>query len=474
MSYRQNHIIRNTVIDFQYNGNINGFSLQKEVRDWCEELLKELEPEMDKYGPANEIISIDQLNLEVDLNDRGWRNEASNQIITQLKDKLQLIKSRQSSFTSFKKQTVSESFAETLLYYLQHGNLPWQASALKSIEWNRELEQLFDDPVESFIIELKALLAQSSNAFVRYLQLIPVSLSLHLLQPGKRQLPIEKKKMIHDLGNLLRLAAAHYFTALTGAVHQLLLRVFVQPSFQVQIETTIIPLLKEQGKNFPKFIQQVKTQSFKTVEIQQIQILLTKGTQPAEQELPIVPAGKKAAVQEKLDQATKVNGDPNAIYIANAGLVLMATFLPVYFDRNGWVEENEIKDIIAATCATNYLATGSAGMEEFELVLPKILCGVEPATPVSTSSFTVNDQVEKETESLITSVIEYWNILKNTSVDGLRESFLMREGKLIFNRNEWLLTVEQKPYDMLLQHLPWGFSIIKLPWMKQFLRTAWI
>jgi Contractile injection system tape measure protein len=75
---------------------------------------------------------------------------------------------------------------------------------------------------------------------------------------------------------------------------------------------------------------------------------------------------------------------------------------------------------------------------------------------------------------VLTSVIEYWNIVGNTSVDGIRESFLQRKGKLMYKESGWILQVEQQPYDMLLQHLPWNISMIQLPWMKQMLQTEWI
>ena len=75
---------------------------------------------------------------------------------------------------------------------------------------------------------------------------------------------------------------------------------------------------------------------------------------------------------------------------------------------------------------------------------------------------------------MLQSVLEYWTILKNTSIESLRESFLMRAGKLSFDGKEWLLQVEQKGYDVLLQNLPWNISMIKLPWMKYLLRTEWV
>jgi hypothetical protein len=38
---------------------------------------------------------------------------------------------------------------------------------------------------------------------------------------------------------------------------------------------------------------------------------------------------------------------------------------------------------------------------------------------------------------------------------------------------DWLLQVEAKTVDILLNQLPWGISMIKLPWMQRMLWIEW-
>jgi len=71
------------------------------------------------------------------------------------------------------------------------------------------------------------------------------------------------------------------------------------------------------------------------------------------------------------------------------------------------------------------------------------------------------------------AVINHWEVLKNTSADGLREAFLQRRGKLSRVDGGWLMQVEQRAIDVLLNKLPWGISIIKLPWMNEMLFVEW-
>lgn len=154
-------------------------------------------------------------------------------------------------------------------------------------------------------------------------------------------------------------------------------------------------------------------------------------------------------------------------------MVIVAAFIPALFEKTGLAVANEIKYLDRAVCFLQFLVTDSANMMEYELVLPKIICGVPIEQTIDTGRFHPDKALRKEADDVLTSVIEHWNILQNTSVNGLRESFLKRNGKLTFDGKDWLLQVEQQPYDMLLQHLPWNISMIKLPWMEQLLKTEW-
>jgi Contractile injection system tape measure protein len=79
----------------------------------------------------------------------------------------------------------------------------------------------------------------------------------------------------------------------------------------------------------------------------------------------------------------------------------------------------------------------------------------------------------KEADLLLESVIEHWKVLKNTSVNGLRETFFKRDGLIMKNDVGWLLKVERKTLDVLLDNIPWGFSTLHLQWMPEVLHVEW-
>jgi hypothetical protein len=64
--------------------------------------------------------------------------------------------------------------------------------------------------------------------------------------------------------------------------------------------------------------------------------------------------------------------------------------------------------------------------------------------------------------------------LGSTTVDGLRQTFLQRRGRLETRDGggRWLV-VEAGSFDMLIDHLPWGYTMQKLPWMEEVLNVEW-
>ena len=53
------------------------------------------------------------------------------------------------------------------------------------------------------------------------------------------------------------------------------------------------------------------------------------------------------------------------------------------------------------------------------------------------------------------------------------ETFFQREGSLRKDGNDWILTVEKKAFDILLEQIPWSFRTVKLPWNKYVIHVEW-
>jgi hypothetical protein len=109
---------------------------------------------------------------------------------------------------------------------------------------------------------------------------------------------------------------------------------------------------------------------------------------------------------------------------------------------------------------------------EYLLTLNKILCGLAVHTPVRRDIDLT--QAEKDAvDGLIAAMIAHWKTVGNTSVRGMRESFLQREGRLRTKDGGWQLLVQSRAFDMLLDSLPWGFKIIRHAWMDCAVYVEW-
>lgn len=168
---------------------------------------------------------------------------------------------------------------------------------------------------------------------------------------------------------------------------------------------------------------------------------------------------------------------PVSVYVRNAGLVLLAPFFPRLFDKMELLDEKkqltERASKVKAIYAIQYLATGEEKLPEYELFLNKLLTGYEPE--ISFPSF---DGIEPKDRQILVSLLDgvkqHWSQMKNTSAEGFRSSFLQREGGLEEQDDRWLLTVDPRAYDLLLDTLPWPYSPIKFPWMMKPVYVKWI
>ena len=178
-------------------------------------------------------------------------------------------------------------------------------------------------------------------------------------------------------------------------------------------------------------------------------------------------------------QSKKEPADIDGIYIQNAGLVILHPFLSAFFNHIGLTDdENNFKDEAShqkAVLISQYLVTGEIEIAEETLALNKLLCGYPFDDPI-TRELQLSDDEKAETRDLLNQVMQAWKmngVPVNTSIEGLQQSFLQRSGKLVQKENDWMLQVEQRPFDIVLASLPWGIGIIKNKWMRGMLWVEW-
>ncbi|SRX73811.1 contractile injection system tape measure protein [Aequorivita antarctica] len=194
-----------------------------------------------------------------------------------------------------------------------------------------------------------------------------------------------------------------------------------------------------------------------------------------------LPKRIEIAFQQALD--TKLNLKNNnlqemedEIYINNSGLIIVWPFLPRFFEQLDMLENGEFinsENRNRGVYLIQQLVYNQIDFPEHELVLNKLLVGMpiedqlEPITELT--------QQEKDlAESLLNGLIQNWDKIKNTTIEGVQETFLQRNGILKIEEDRSKLRVEQTGVDVLMQTIPWNISLIKLPWMENPLYIDWV
>jgi hypothetical protein len=176
--------------------------------------------------------------------------------------------------------------------------------------------------------------------------------------------------------------------------------------------------------------------------------------------------------QEKMETSRTMT---DHIPINNAGLVIFNTYIPMLFDRLGLTEDNKFispKDQMKAVHYLQYLVTGLENMDEMYLTLNKVLCGMHPTVPL-TATVEITEDEKKLMDGLIQALINSWTAIGVSDVDGFRGNWLVRDGILTDTETSWVLTVDSKVYDVLLNKTPFSFSMLKFPWTRKPIRVEW-
>ena len=183
----------------------------------------------------------------------------------------------------------------------------------------------------------------------------------------------------------------------------------------------------------------------------------------------------KTDAQLQLSEADDEETATDKYAVKHAGIILLSPFLKSFFTNLQLLNGKEWKNKNSQYKAVHllkFLTTGEQKTFEYNLTLEKIMCGLNIEEPIPLEIL-LEEHETNEAIQLLESVIEHWKAIKNTSVSGLRESFLKREGILTQKGNGWLLQVERKTLDILIDSIPWGYSTITFSWNEYLIFVEW-
>lgn len=175
---------------------------------------------------------------------------------------------------------------------------------------------------------------------------------------------------------------------------------------------------------------------------------------------------------------TEQYGDLKHVPISNAGLVILFPFLPMLFIRLNMLSQdrrslnsNESK-VRAIFILQRLISNEDREYDEKDLFLNRLLINYPFNEPLP-RRVELNQDELNTIDSLLEATKTNWSKMRNTSMRAFQESFLNRTGFIEKTEHEWILTVEERAYDILLDSMPWSYKLVRLPWMENILRVNW-
>jgi hypothetical protein len=190
----------------------------------------------------------------------------------------------------------------------------------------------------------------------------------------------------------------------------------------------------------------------------------------------LIDISPKNPLKTNAENYIPISANGMEVRVTNAGLILFWPFLTRLFEilsllKNGNFVNPESRN--RAVYILQYLVFNEINFPEYQLQLNKLLVGIpdgEHLIPIDE----LNDEEIESTKSLLNGLINNWEKVKNSTHEGIQETFLQRNGILKFDSDKITLTVDKKGVDVLISSIPWNISLIKLSWMKLPIFVEWI
>lgn len=477
------HLIRKFDTKVRFENAEKSVAWQNELGDFVKfELLPELEKEFDRICSEGQTIRIDKLEIQAGtLDPSDWKRQLTDIITAEIKKQVrdaqwsapleQSIRNALGTTTSSQKNLPYADIFDTTLYFLRNGTLPWYFQG-SSEDLFRSVEELLGIGSKRFISQFFGRFADNENAIKRFL--------IHL-----------SESYFHNLVQLLEIQPAPPEFIFVGPRNkklfffEFLIKYFDFENYRFSgyLTQKAIAYFSHGYSPFSEDKNTLIINWALLVEdhIQNQLMLAAKALEG----LPTV--GQDALNNNKMAGADTQTAEPptqrpttekptgrQIYYISNAGLILLHPFLENLFENCGlWKDNNWLYDDSQekAVILTHFLYSDEQP-EESELVLNKLLCGLPIEQPVDIF-YRPETALLEECRNLLLSVISHWQQLKNTSAEGLQNTFLLREGRITIDMDLLHLMVERSGVDVLLGSLPWGIGTIRTPFMKQFLNVEW-
>lgn len=169
---------------------------------------------------------------------------------------------------------------------------------------------------------------------------------------------------------------------------------------------------------------------------------------------------------------------PDYIPVGNAGIVLLTPWFPRLFGMLGLLNEKQkdFKDMasrVRAIFIIQRLVTfEEKEYKEKQLAFNRILVNCPFSEPLPVNMDLTEEELQA-VESMLNGVKGNWTKVQNISIKGFQYNFIERSGQLEQKEEKWVLSVDPRSYDMLLDSVPWSYTKVRFPWLKKQIHVSW-
>jgi len=455
------HHIRQQHLHIELSGTEpDGQLMQRLIPDLLyEKLFPALEKVFDHAVPADKLLKIDRLEIDagsiaIDRMDKDLAGAVIREMERVLKEVSSIPVMEQKPEGNVVIENNHDNTSGIFLYFLETGCLPWHADLPEKRLQDEVLIEAIREVMKGngnrqFIEKIRQTLS-GPHAIVRLGNQFTKSFLMELLS-------LIAPEVSRLSGKILSSVEMHQFSV---ATREAFTKSIIAASF-----TYFSNAESPSGGGFNAYL--LSTLPEQHAGMPSLKKLLNSGVRQGNRN-PVENTGK---IFGKPPADFVTDSDP--VYIRNAGLILLHPFLSRFFEGLNVAKDEKLNHPEKALLLLGFLVTGNLNTPEYDLVLPKILCGIGVNQPLM-ADISINVAESDEGIALLKAVVGHWEALRDTSPDGFRGSFLYRPGKLSQSEEGgWILQVETRTWDILIDQLPWGISMIKLPWMKEMLRVEW-
>lgn len=414
--------------------------------------------------PENQLVRIDRLEIEMgQFSPHSFG--ASFESVFAYRFEQALRKQLARNTPEQKQLAILTSATETFEYFLKTGNLPWWINA-QDLEFETmnisvfgdvpaSIQLFFDAQRENVVLWRRAAWQMTAHAKAVLVQFFAaLRAALQLLEHWR-----------------ITLASLQIATEIASAIElpdELLLTLVLMEAPEIFKTSDVYTVL------WLPFAEEIRKQGLgKNIPEPDIEAVIAALSR--NENIPVGASFVQHAPIVAMPPEHVYDAADERYFVNHAGIILLTPFFKQFFEQLELFKDGEWTSFEAHMKAVHllgFLSTGVQQLPEYALPLEKIICGMPVAMPIR-MDIELNKTDIAHCHDLLQAVISHWTALKNTSIDGLRGNFLVRDGLLTAHENGWQLRVERKTLDVLLDQLPWGFTTAAFPWRQDLILTEW-